>query len=173
MPGDARTPRAAGETPGAKLALLRFSQSLDGRIAIGLQSGRFCIAQDKREVERAYRMKIVRPGMDRVIAFDADFDPGSVTIADLVDLRSLVARHERPAPFGYRSVLIAPTRAARYVADVFSATWQGMPRSALSDRRPEHHVVDCYEDATRLFGVSDLEAQIRALRPPLGAYRAI
>ena len=162
-----------GETWRTAESVFRLGISFDARFAIGLHSGTFCARAVKRELDRAYRTRILRPGMDSIIAFDEDFDARGATICDLMDLSAHVAMYERPSSCTYRSVLVAPTREARAFADVFAATWHGLSGCDGVDKRPDHRVVGSLHGAQALLGAVGLQSQIDALRLPAGIFRAI
>jgi hypothetical protein len=150
--------------------MLRMARSRDGRLALGVLSGRFDTAQVLREVERAYRMGDLAPGCDSVILYEPGVVVGHVSVADLVAVRDCVARHEETGHAGppYRGVIVAAERDAQIVSNVYAATWHsvGLPL-------PDHRVVASLGEAESLLGCGPLADEIDALRqPPIVRYLA-
>ncbi|KPQ14941.1 MAG: hypothetical protein HLUCCA09_02470 [Rhodobacteraceae bacterium HLUCCA09] len=150
--------------------MLRLARSRDGRLALGVLTGRFDTDQVLREVARAYRMGDLAPGCDSVVVYDPGVVVGHVAVADLVAIRDCVARHEGTLDAGppYRGILVAAEREAQIVSNVYAATWRaaGLPL-------PDHRVVATLEEAEVMLDCGPLAEEIDVLRPvPLVRYLA-
>ena len=146
--------------------MLRFARSRDGRVALGLLTDGFEVAQVLREVERAYRMGDLVPGIDSVVVYEPGVDLSGISVADLATVRDCVAHHERSRPddtHPYRGVIVAAEREALIVSSVYSATWQGS-----AEPPPRHDIVGSICAAERLLGCGPLADQIADLRPTPG-----
>lgn len=146
--------------------MLRIARSHDGRLALGLLYGRFDPLQVIREVDRAYRMGDLAPGLSSVIVYDPGLQVDHVSVADLCAIRDCVARNEaaRPLRAGtFLGLFVAAEREAQIVANVYAATWKGAAAPP-----PQHAVAASIAEAEARLGVGPLAGQIAALRPPPG-----
>jgi hypothetical protein len=146
--------------------MLRLARARNGRVALGLVAGRFDPPQILLEVERAYFMGDLAPGMDSVILYEPGLEVGHVAVADLVAIRDCIARHEASTTAlscaqgrSYRGVIVAAEREAQIVARVYTATWQG-----TGELVPEHQVAGSLAEAEARLGVPTLCAEFSALR---------
>ncbi|MEM0936744.1 MAG: hypothetical protein AAGJ91_12675 [Pseudomonadota bacterium] len=142
--------------------MFRMMLSEDGRACIGLQTGAFCAKQTLIEVDRAYRMGDVRPGLDGITIFDDTFDANGVSVAALTEISARIAEHEGDETF--RSIMVAPTRHARMISEVLVGTW----RAATPRTPPSHTIVTDLRTAERMLNVTGVATQTHHLRPAPG-----
>ncbi len=146
--------------------MLRLRRSRDRSIALGFLTERFDIEQILREIERAYRMGDLVPGIPSLVVCEPGLDVSGIDVADLATVRDCVAHHERPLPedaHPYRGVIVAREREAQIVSNVYTATWKG-----IADPPPLHEIVDTIGAAERLLGCGPLADEIAELRPAPG-----
>lgn len=144
--------------------MLRFQRSRDERVSLALHFGGFDIGQVIREIGRAYRTGDLEPGIDSVVVLDPSAAPGDVGLSDIAEINACVAAHEMGgAALGYRSVFVAPDRASRIFAQVYTASWTIVPNLF-----PRHTVMDDLASAEAFFGSADLADQVHDMRPLAG-----
>ena len=150
--------------------MLRFQRSRDERVCLALHFGGFDIDQVIREIGRAYRTGDLEPGIDSLVVLDPSVAPADVGLSDIVAINACVAAHELGAAqaaggaeLGYRSVFVAPDRASRIFAHIYTASWTIVP-----DLSPRHMVLDDIAAAEAALGSADLADQVHDMRPVAG-----
>jgi hypothetical protein len=139
--------------------VLRITRSRDGSFGLGLLSERFDTAQVLHEVERAYRAGDLLPGMTSLVVYEPGLEVAHVSVADLIEIRDCVARHESACPGPYRGLFVAAEREAEIVARVYAATWHG-----AAAEPPMHDVAATLWEAELRLATGALSEQLAALR---------